>query len=286
MYQLADINSIKRILKKHGFSFSKGLGQNFIIDPALCPEIAESSGVHEEAGVIEIGAGIGVLTAELAKRAKKVISFELDDRLLPILDETLADFDNVTIIHGDILEADIDSLIAQHFQGMPVYVCANLPYYITTPIIMKFLEGRAAVEAMTLMVQQEAAVRLSAPIGSREAGAVTVTVSYYSKAESLFFVPRLSFLPAPNVDSEVIRLSLRKEPPIKLLSEDFFFKMVKAAFAQRRKTAQNSISAGLGVDKAVLAQIFGDMGIPLNIRAEKLNMEELGRLANLLYEKM
>ncbi|MDR1630516.1 MAG: 16S rRNA (adenine(1518)-N(6)/adenine(1519)-N(6))-dimethyltransferase RsmA [Oscillospiraceae bacterium] len=284
MYQLSDVQTIKSILKRHGFSFSKGLGQNFLIDPAVCPGIAKESGIHAGAGVIEIGAGIGVLTAELAKRAKKVVSFELDSRLSPILRETLADFDNVTILHKDIMDADIDAVIAGHFAGMPVYVCANLPYYITSPIIMKFLEGRAAVHSLTLMVQSEAAARLCAAVGSREAGAVSVAVSYFAEAERLFFVPRTSFLPSPSVDSEVIRLTVREQPPVSLQNEEFFFQLVKAAFAQRRKTAQNGISAGTGIEKPRIAAAFAAMGLDESIRAERLTLSQLAELSNVLYE--
>lgn len=283
MYQLSDLQTIKTILKRHGFSFSKGLGQNFLIDPDVCPRIAEESGIHQGAGVIEIGAGIGVLTAELAKRAKKVVSFELDDRLLPVLRETLSDFDNVTILHEDILNADLDAVIAEHFAGMPVYVCANLPYYITSPIIMKFLESRAAVHSLTVMVQSEAAVRLCAAVGSREAGAVSVAVSYFAAPERLFFVPRTSFLPSPNVDSEVIRLTVREQSPVFLQNEAFFFQMVKAAFSQRRKTAQNGISSGTGIEKQSIAQAFTSMGLDESIRAERLTLAQMAELANLLF---
>ena len=205
MYNLTDIGTIKDILGRHGFHFSKALGQNFIVNPSVCPRMAEESGIDENCGVIEIGAGIGVLTAELAKRAKKVVCVELDTRLLPILAETLADFDNIEIINQDVLKTDLAALIKEKFEGMPVYVCANLPYYITSPVIMTLLESRLPIEAITVMVQKEAAQRLCAAVGSRLSGAVTVAVDYYAKAEKLFDVSAGSFMPAPKVDSCVIR---------------------------------------------------------------------------------
>ena len=282
MYNLSDINFIKALLKRHGFSFSKSLGQNFIIDSELCPQIVGESGIDEDCCVIEIGAGIGVLTAEIAKKAKKVVALELDDRLLPVLRETLGGFDNVEILNADILKTDMKELISDRFGNSPVHVCANLPYYITTPIIMKFLEEKIPVKTMTLMVQKEAAERICAPAGSRDAGAISVAVEYYAKAERLIFVPRTSFTPSPKVDSEVIKLEVREAPPIDLDNETFFFKMVKAAFSQRRKTAQNGISSGTGIEKPKIAQALSDMGLDENIRAEKLNLDELARLANIL----
>ena len=188
MYNLTDIGTVKDILGRHGFHFSKSLGQNFIVNPSVCPRMAEESGIDENCGVIEIGAGIGVLTAELAKRAKKVVVIEIDTKLLPILDETLKDFDNIEIINQDVLKTDLAALIKEKFDGMPVYVCANLPYYITSPVIMALLESRLPIEAITVMVQKEAAQRLCAPVGSRLSGAVTVAVDYYAEAKKLFDV--------------------------------------------------------------------------------------------------
>ncbi len=247
--------------------------------------LAELSGIDADCGVIEIGAGIGVLTAELAKRSKKVVSLELDTKLLPLLDETLADFDNVTIVNADILKIDIDELISQHFSGMRVFICANLPYYITTPIIMRFLEEKIHVESLTLMVQREAAIRLCSQVGSREAGAVSVAVEYYSIAERLFSVPRTAFLPSPNVDSEVISLKIRKAPPLELLNEKFFFNLVRAAFSLRRKTAQNGISSGMGIGKDTIVNALVEIGEKTDVRAEKLSLDKLAELSNILYQK-
>ena len=284
MYKLTDIGTIKDILGRHGFHFSKALGQNFIVNPSVCPRMAEESGIDETCGVIEIGAGIGVLTAELAKRAKKVVCVELDTRLLPILDETLADFDNIEIINQDVLKTDLAALIKEKFEGMPVYVCANLPYYITSPVIMTLLESRLPIEAITVMVQKEAAQRLCAPVGSRLSGAVTVAVDYYAKAEKLFDVTAGSFMPAPKVDSAVIRMDIRKEPEIQISDEELFFRMVHAAFGQRRKTASNSISAGSGIPKDVVIRAIEECGFEPSVRAEGLSMEELAKLSEKIGE--
>ncbi len=278
MSNLSDIGVIKNILNKHGFTFSKALGQNFIINPGVCPRIAEEGGAREGIGVIEVGAGIGVLTAELAKRADKVVCIELDERLFPVLDETLADFDNIKIIHGDILKVDLQKIIEEEFGDMPVTVCANLPYYITSPVIMKLLESKLPIEAITVMVQKEAAQRLCANVGSRDSGAVTVAVNYYAEAQKLFDVSRGSFMPSPNVDSAVIRLDIRQNPPVEVSDEKFFFSMVKSAFAQRRKTASNGISAGTGISKGTVIEAIENCGMNPSVRAESLSMEELGEL--------
>ena len=209
MPELTDLSVIRTLCEKYDFALSKGFGQNFIINPGLPPKIVDASGVDKSWGVLEIGPGIGVLTAELARRARKVVSLELDRRLLPVLAETLSDFGNVEIVNEDILKADLRTILKEQFAGMEVSVCANLPYYITSPVIMRLLEERLPFRSIIVMVQKEAAERLCAPVGSREAGAVTVAVQYYARAEKLFSVSRGSFLPAPNVDSAVIRLRLR-----------------------------------------------------------------------------
>ncbi|MCI6400652.1 MAG: 16S rRNA (adenine(1518)-N(6)/adenine(1519)-N(6))-dimethyltransferase RsmA [Candidatus Fimivicinus sp.] len=281
MQNLTDINVVRDVLSRHGFTFSKALGQNFLINPSVCPQMAECCGADGQ-GVLEIGPGIGVLTAELAKRAQKVVSLELDKRLLPVLAETLADFDNVTIVNDDVLKVDLRALLEEHFAGMEVCVCANLPYYITSPVIMRLLEERLPFCSITVMVQKEAADRLCAPVGSREAGAVTVAVQYYARAEKLFSVSRGSFLPAPNVDSAVIRLQIRETPAVAVADERKFFRMVKAAFGQRRKTALNAISAGMALQKADVASALERAGLLANIRAEQLSMEELAALCEAL----
>lgn len=275
MENLSDISVIRRVMERHGFNFSKALGQNFLINPTVCPRMAEMCGADENTGVIEVGAGVGVLTAELAKRAKKVVCIELDTRLLPVLDETLAEFDNIEIINADVMKTDLKALIEEKFQGMKVVVCANLPYYITSPVITLLLESNLPIEAVTVMIQREAADRLCTPVGSRDSGAITVCTNYYSVPEMLFHVSRGSFMPAPNVDSTVIRLNIRKEPAVTVSDEKKFFKMVKAAFAQRRKTAVNSIASGMSLPKDKVAEAITAAGLDVNVRAEKLSMQEL-----------
>ena len=281
MQSLTDISVVREVLSRHGFTFSKALGQNFLVNPSVCPQMAESCGADGQ-GVLEIGPGIGVLTAELARRARKVVALELDRRLLPVLSETLADFDNVEIVNEDVLKADLRAILKERFAGMEVSICANLPYDITSPVIMRLLEERLPFRSITVMVQKEAAERLCAPVGSREAGAVTVAVQYYAQAEKLFSVSRGSFLPAPNVDSAVIRLQIRQAPAVALTDEKKFFRMVKAAFGQRRKTALNAISAGMALPKGDVAAALEAAGLEGNVRAEKLSMEELAALCEAL----
>lgn len=282
-YNLSDPATVRSVLSRHGFSFSKALGQNFLIDPDVCPAMADAAVRSPEDGVLEIGPGIGVLTAELCARAKKVVSVELDRRLLPVLSDTLAEFDNVEIVNEDVLKLDLHALLQEKFAGCKrVSVCANLPYYITSPVVMKLLEERLPLSQIVVMVQKEAAERLCAEVGTREAGAVTAAVQYYANAETLFGVGRECFVPSPNVDSAVIRLSVRETPEFQIDDEKFFFKMVKAAFAQRRKTAQNGISAGLGLPKEQVAAALEAVGLPQNVRAEKIPMETLSALSNIL----
>lgn len=284
MMNLTDIGTVKDLLARHGFHFSKALGQNFIVNPSICPRMAEESGIDENCGVIEIGAGIGVLTAELAKRAKKVVVIEIDTKLLPILDETLKDFDNIEIINQDVLKTDLAALIKEKFADMPVYVCANLPYYITSPVIMALLESRLPLKAITVMVQKEAAQRLCAPVGSRLSGAVTAAVDYYAEAYKLFDVSAGSFMPAPKVDSCVIRMDIRPEPENPVSDEKLFFRMVHAAFGQRRKTAANSISSGMGVSKEIIAKAIEECGFEPSVRAETLKMSDLAALSEKIAE--
>ena len=277
---LCDYNEIKKLLSDFDFKFSKSLGQNFIVNPAVCPKMAEMSGIDGESGVIEIGPGIGVLTAELAKRAKKVVSIELDSRLIPLLGITLAEYENVEIINADVLKTDLHALIEEKFAGMKVFVCANLPYYITSPVIMALLESRINVESITVMVQKEAAQRMCAEVGSRDSGAVTAAVNYYAVAEKLFEVSAGSFMPAPKVDSCVMKLTIRSAPPVNVEDEKFFFRTVRAAFGQRRKTASNSISSGLGIPKQAVIKAIADCGFPPDVRAEALTMNELAELSD------
>ncbi len=276
---LTNLSTIREIADKFGFTFSKSLGQNFLINPSVCPRIAEMGGADENTGVIEIGTGFGVLTKELAKRARKVVAIELDSRLIPVLQYTLADYDNVKVINEDVLKVDLPGLIAEEFPGMEVVVCANLPYYITSPIIMALLEQRLPVKAVTVMVQKEAGDRLCAPMPSRECGAVTAAVRYYSEPKVLFPVSRGSFCPAPNVDSMVIRLDVKDALPLQPEEEKTLFRVVKAAFGQRRKTLPNTLSAGLGISKAEAAEKMAAAGLKPTARAEELSMEQFCRLA-------
>lgn len=282
MQNLSNIGVIKDILNRHGFTFSKGLGQNFLINPSVCPRMAEMGNAQPGWGVIEIGTGFGVLTVELAQRADKVVCIEIDSRLLPILDETLADFDNIKIINEDVLKVDLQKLIAEEFPGMNVAICANLPYYITSPIIMTILEAKLPIASLTVMVQKEAAQRICAAPGSREVGAVSIAVQYYAQPKVLFPVSRGSFMPAPDVDSAVIRLDVRKEPPVAVEKEENFFKVVKGAFSQRRKTLSNTLSSAFGMSKADVTLWLERAGVAANLRAEQLSMEQFAAIANAL----
>lgn len=286
MQKLSDISTIRAVLEKNGFHFSKALGQNFLINPSVCPRMAALSGAADCAGAVEVGPGIGVLTWELSQVAKKVVSIELDKRLLPVLDETLADCDNVKILNADVMKLDLRRMIEEEFPGGEVAVCANLPYYITSPVIMRLLEERLPITSITVMVQKEAAERLCAHPGERACGAVSAAVWYYAEPEILFQVSRGSFMPAPNVDSAVIRLRIRRTPPVEVADEPFFFRVVRAAFAQRRKTAVNSIANTLGRSKQAVAAAFDAAGVPQNARAEALTLEDFAALAaGLLQEK-
>ena len=279
--QLTDISVIRDVLTRHGFSFSKSLGQNFLINPSVCPRMAAACHPDLEDGsfaVLEIGPGLGVLTRELSRVAAKVISVELDDRLIPVLEETLADCDNVTVVHGDILKLDVAAVLKQYAGGLPVVVCANLPYYITSPILMNLLESRLPFRCITVLVQKEAAVRLCARPGTRECGAVTLAVQYYADAEILFSVSRGSFMPAPNVDSSVIRLPLRSEAPCPVENEALMFRLIRAAFGQRRKTLSNSLCAA-GYDKATVQAALQTAGISPTARAEELTLPQFAELA-------
>lgn len=280
---LCSYNEISSLLKRHGFTFSKALGQNFIINERICPAMAQSLNANENTGVLEIGPGIGVLTKELCSVAGKVVSVELDNRLFPILSETLSDCGNIEIVEGDALKMDLNALIDEKFTGMSdIKVCANLPYYITSPIIMKLIESKLPVSEIVVMVQKEAADRLAAQIGSRESGVLTVAAQYYAEIEKLFDVSRGSFMPQPKVDSAVIKLSVRKEPPVRAENEERFFEIVRAAFAQRRKTALNSLSSSLNIPKDKVRAALEKIGRNENDRAERFSMDEFAALSALI----
>ena len=275
MDNLTNISVIRDIFDRHGFSFSKKLGQNFLVNPTVCPRIAELGGAKKGAGIIEIGTGIGVLTNELAKRADKVVAIEIDARLIPVLDETLSEYDNVKIINADVMKLDLSKVISENFEGCrEVNVCANLPYYITSPIIMLLLEQRLPINSVTVMVQKEAGTRFCAEMGTREVGAVTAAVRYYSSPQLLFNVARGSFMPAPNVDSCVIRMDVFDNPPYKAEDEKFFFAVVRAAFSQRRKTLVNAVSSSMSAGKPIVSEVVRSCGFKDSVRPEEMSMED------------
>lgn len=283
MERLTDRGFIRELLERHGFTFSKSLGQNFLINPSVCPRMAEAAVRGDNVGVLEIGPGIGVLTNELLKRASKVVAVELDKRLLPVLDETLSEYDNLKVINADVMKLDLHRLIEDEFGSMEVAVCANLPYYITSPIIMKLLEDRLPVSSITVMVQKEAAVRLCAEPGSRDSSAITAAVRYYCDPELLFHVSAGSFMPAPKVDSAVIRLGLR-EPSVHPRDEALLFRVIRGAFAQRRKTVLNSLSSSLSLDKGELSDILCKAGVDPGARAERLTLQNFSDISDAVYE--
>lgn len=278
---LSSSKYIKQLLKKHNFSLSKSLGQNFLVNPYICPKMAEMCGARNNF-VLEIGTGIGVLTKELAKIAKKVCAVEIDSNLIPVLNETLAEFNNIEIINQDILKVDLKKLLDQKAKNMKICICANLPYYITSPIIMHLLELNLNIDSITVMVQKEAAQRICAEPGSRECGAISLAVRYYSEPKLLFNVSRGSFFPPPNVDSCVIQLKINKTPPIQINNTSKFFELVRAAFSQRRKVLINPLSAKLNISKEILKNILNNLNIPDNVRAEQLSLEQFANIFNLI----
>lgn len=277
--ELTNIGVIRDLFERHGFSFTKSLGQNFLVNPAVCPKIAEMGGAKPGVCALEIGTGVGVLTKELAERCDRVIAVEIDASLKPILEETLADYDNVEIVFADVMETDLAALLAEKAAGMEVVVCANLPYYITSPVIMRVLESRLPVSAMTVMVQKEAADRICAKPGTRDCGAISCAVSYYSEPKLLFRVGRGSFMPSPNVDSAVIRLDVKPHSGRTPEEEKLLFRIIRAAFSQRRKQIANPLSAELGISKSDLAELMQSCGIKPMARAEELTLEDFERLA-------
>lgn len=277
--ELTNIGVIRDLFERHGFSFTKSLGQNFLVNPAVCPKIAEMGGAKPGVCALEIGTGVGVLTKELAERCDRVIAVEIDASLKPILEETLADYENVEIVFADVMETDLAALLAEKAAGMEVVVCANLPYYITSPVIMRVLESRLPVSAMTVMVQKEAADRICAKPGTRDCGAISCAVSYYSEPKLLFRVGRGSFMPSPNVDSAVIRLDVKPHSGRAPEEEKLLFRIIRAAFSQRRKQIANPLSAELGISKADLAGLMQSCGIKPTARAEELTLEDFERLA-------
>ena len=279
---LTDIKTIKALLARHGFHFSKSMGQNFLIADWVPRDIAEAAGLDEGCGVLEIGPGIGPLTVQLAQRAGRVAAIELDRALLPILAETLSDYSNAQVIPGDVMKLDPAALAAEQFPGMAVKACANLPYNITTPVITKLLEA-GCFQSITVMIQREVARRICAEPDSADRGAFSLFCQYHAQCELLFDVGPECFLPAPKVTSSVIRLIPRSQPPVDA-DPEALFRLVKAAFAQRRKTLLNALSAAYGsrLSKDELRQAISDCGLSETVRGERLSLDEFSNLANIL----
>lgn len=285
---LCDIRDIKALLSRHGFHFSKSMGQNFLIEEWVPRDIAEASGADEDHAVLEIGPGIGPLTQQLCRRAAKVTAVELDKALYPVLAETMAEEDNFTLVPGDIMKLDIPSLVNEHFEGLTPLVCANLPYNITTPVLTALVEAKC-FEAITVMIQKEVALRIAANPGTSDYGAFSLFMQYHTEPEVLFDVPPDCFLPAPKVTSAVLRCKVRKTPAVSpACGEDFFFRTVRAAFAQRRKTLLNSLSSVFGsqLDKDTLATVIAECGFEPTVRGERLGLDEFALLADKLHQNL
>ncbi|WP_129599019.1 16S rRNA (adenine(1518)-N(6)/adenine(1519)-N(6))-dimethyltransferase RsmA [Anaerophilus nitritogenes] len=285
MEKLVSAHKTKEIVSKYGFKFSKSLGQNFLIDENILTKIVDGAEAGKEDVVIEVGPGIGTLTQELAQRALKVIAVEIDKTLLPILEETLGNCDNVEVLNGDILKINLHSLIEEKCEQRSVKVIANLPYYVTTPIIMKFLEEKVPIKNMVVMIQKEVADRMQAKPNTKEYGALSVAVQYYCDPKIITKVPRSVFIPQPNVESTVIRLDVLEKPKVAVKSEKLLFRVVRAAFGKRRKTILNALSnSGLGLEKEMIKEILQKSDIEENRRGETLDIEEFGKLADVVYE--
>ena len=282
MMDLCDRREIQTLLERHGFHFSKAMGQNFLIESWVPRDIADSCGADKSTGVLEIGPGIGPLTQQLARRAGKVVSVELDARLYPVLRETMRGADNYTLIEGDAMRLDFAQVVQEHFAGLRPILCANLPYNITTPVLTKCVESRC-FDSLTVLIQKEVAQRICAEAGTAEYGAFTVLMQYYTAPQMLFTVPASCFLPAPKVTSAVIHCSVRKTPPVEVVSESALWRTVKAGFALRRKTLVNSLQTGYQLPKERLTEIVTACGLSPTVRGERLTLEDFARLSNALY---
>ncbi len=280
---LCNLSVIKKLMSDAGITFHKEFGQNFLTNRLIPEDIADNCTDTAESLIIEIGPGIGCLTQELAIRYKKVVAIEIDKGLIPILNKTLSEYDNITVINDDVMKVDLPALIAEHSNGMPVSVCANLPYYITTPILMMLLESGVKFRSITVMVQNEVAARLAAKPGTSDYGAITAVLGYYGTAKKLFKVSAGNFVPAPKVDSAVIRIDIYDEPLYKPKDEKLFRALIKAAFEMRRKTLVNAISAKLPhINKDKIANSLNLIGLPESIRGERLSTEEFVKLSDFL----
>jgi 16S rRNA (adenine1518-N6/adenine1519-N6)-dimethyltransferase len=286
MDRLSSHKATKEIVQKHNFRFSKSLGQNFLIDDTIIDRIVDGANIGENDYVMEVGPGIGTLTREMAKRSKKVVAIEIDKSLIPILKDTLSDLDNAEVVNSDILRVDVNELIDEKLNGGPIKLVANLPYYITTPIVMKFLEEDIPVTNIVVMVQKEVADRMKAEPNTKDYGALSVAVQYYCDVEIVAKVPRHLFMPQPNVDSTVIALNVRENPVYKVDNEEIFFKVVKASFGQRRKTLLNSLSTLGFLNKDEIKEVLQNSNIDEKRRGETLSIEEFSNLSNTINSKV
>ncbi len=275
---------IRTLMSEAGITFRKEFGQNFLISRDVVERIADSAAESEDTVILEIGPGIGTLTQKLCERYKKVVAIEIDRGLIPVLGKTLAPYGNVTVIEGDVMKVDLAALIEREADGRPVAVCANLPYYITTPILMRLLESHLPLTSVTVMIQTEVADRLAAAAGSAEYGAITAVLGYYGRVQRLFTVSAGCFLPPPKVSSAVVRIDLYATPPA-VLSEPLFFRVIHAAFAQRRKTLVNALSGAAPVDKPTLCEILTSLGHSPTVRGECLSTRDFIALSDAIYEK-
>ena len=276
------------ILKKYNFNFQKRFGQNFLIDSNILAKIVESAEVTKEDFVLEIGPGIGTMTQYLAESAREVVAVEIDKSLIPILGDTLSSYDNVTVINEDILKVDIERLVQEKNQGKPIKVVANLPYYITTPIIMGLFESHVPLKSITIMVQKEVADRMQEGPGSKEYGALSLAVQYYSTPEIVVNVPPSCFMPQPKVGSAVIKLTRHEKPPVDVEDEKLMFKLIRASFNQRRKTLANGLNnfGGINLSKELIQECIEELGVPVNVRGEALSLEQFAKLSNIVGSKM
>ncbi len=284
--KLSNPSELKSVIEKHGFSFSKSLGQNFLIDQNVLDKIVSGSGIDESWGVLEIGPGAGTLTRELATRAKRVVAVEIDKSLIPLLEDTLSDFDNASVINEDVMKVDLKQLIIENFDGMPVAVVANLPYYITTPIIMSFLENEIPVKSLTVMVQKEVADRMAASPGGKDYGALSLAVQFYTDPKIICTAMPHCFMPQPKVESQVVKLSVLDKPRVEAKNRKFMFDVIKSAFSQRRKTLLNALSKSpyINVEKQIVANAMEIAGLDPNIRGERLTLEQFAQLSDNINE--
>ncbi len=282
---LCNISVIRELMSDAGITFRKEFGQNFLTNRMIPEDIADSCADASDCMILEIGPGIGCLTQELALRYKKVVAVEIDRGLIPILSRTMSEYDNVTVINDDIMKVDLDALVSEYSEGMPVAVCANLPYYITTPILMRLLESGVKFTSITVMIQNEVAARLAAKAGSSDYGAITAVLGYYGTVRRLFKVSAGSFMPPPKVDSAVVRIDLYSEPKYTPKDDKLFRDLIKAAFEMRRKTLQNAVCAKLPFSKEIVLEGIREIGHPDTVRGERLSTEDFVKLADYLTDK-